>query len=201
MSNFDADELERIVAIAVSNFLNRLGQNSENSASARLTATQMRTLYSQVSIVYQWNFSANYCYYFLLFTDCKLENTFHPLNVKPENGTRPQQQSSATISLTTSTTQARLPSRFQPYSSTPFNSAPSASRQRITGSVGQRKTLSKDVVCIPREMETDGEERTRNFHYSDRDDSKNSKRQSRQSFLTCLHQNYSSLPHTMTSLR
>ena len=34
IGNFDTDELEKIVANAVSNFLNRPGQNSENSASA-----------------------------------------------------------------------------------------------------------------------------------------------------------------------
>ena len=43
MSNFDTDELGRIVANAVSNFLNRSGQNSKNSTSARPTATQMQT--------------------------------------------------------------------------------------------------------------------------------------------------------------
>ena len=42
MSNFDTDELGRIVANAVSNFLNRPNQNSENFASARPTATQTR---------------------------------------------------------------------------------------------------------------------------------------------------------------
>ena len=32
---------------------------------------------------------------------CKLENTFYPLNLQPETGTRPQQQSSIVISQTT----------------------------------------------------------------------------------------------------
>ena len=64
MSNFDADELGRIIANAVSKFLNRPGQNSENSTSA---ATQTQTSEGQVSIVCQWNFSVSYRYYFLLF--------------------------------------------------------------------------------------------------------------------------------------
>ena len=85
-----------------------------------------------------------------------------------------------------------MPSRYHPYSSTAFNSARSASRRRTSGSVGQTTTWSKDVVCIPRAS------RTQNFHYSDRDDSKDSKWHSRQSFLARLYQSYSHLPHKNT---
>ena len=42
MSNFDTDELGRIVANAVSNFLNSPGQNSENFVSEKPTATRTR---------------------------------------------------------------------------------------------------------------------------------------------------------------
>ena len=69
MSSFDTDDVRNDCRNAVSNFLNSPGQNSENSVSARPTATQTRTLQGQVSIVCQWNFSVSYRYYFLLFTD------------------------------------------------------------------------------------------------------------------------------------
>ena len=39
---------------------------------------------------------------------CNLENAFYPLNLQAEIGTRPQQQLSIAISLTTSTMQAHI---------------------------------------------------------------------------------------------
>ena len=49
MNNANTEELGRIVANAVSNFLSRPDQNNDNSA--RLTATQTRTTQPQVSIM------------------------------------------------------------------------------------------------------------------------------------------------------